>query len=158
MGKHNVQTKRRKKRKSRKFHLPGKIASLPRPEVVELIDVTKAPMWLSPGDKLICSYKRDKSRNIREITTVAYCILVGEDWETVVYYDSVHGGILHRHVTVSMENKSNIPTTEGVKKTGSQNQLLAWANKDLRKNYLAYRSGFLKRSREYLKKNGIDIS
>lgn len=124
----------------------------------EMIKVTKAPMWLSSGDKLICSYKKDASGKIREVTTVAYCILVGDSWITIVYYDSTHGGVLHRHVTVSMDNKSDIPTTEGVKRTGSQNQLLTWANKDLRKNYLVYRKSFLKRSRDYLKKNNIDTS
>ena len=102
---------------------------------------------LTEVDRLTKIYKLDQSGEISEITCVSLEIRIKEEWVTIVYYDSFHNGLLHRHVTLSMTDRSDSPTTEGVRKNGTQRELLTWAIKDIVQNYFYYKRRFFKRSK-----------
>ncbi len=104
-------------------------------------------MQLGEEDKIISVHKHDNSREIHEVTSVSYSVKIREEWVTIVYYDSYHDQVLHRHTTNSYQDRSDVVTTDGVRRRGSQRKLLTWANKDLRENYVVYKEKFLKRSK-----------
>ena len=102
---------------------------------------------LTEVDKLTKIYKVDKHGKIYEITCVSLEIRINKEWITIVYYDSFHDGSLHKHVTVSMADRSDSPTTDGVRKKGTQRKLLTWAIKDITTNYFYYKRNFFRRSK-----------
>mgnify|MGYP001593228365 CR=1 FL=1 len=99
---------------------------------------------LTETDKIIWIYKRNESGVVVEVTCVGYEILLGNDWITIIYYDSFHGGLLHRHMRISLEDDSDVVSESGVKRSGSQKELLTWAMKNLRTRYLEYKRSFIK--------------
>jgi hypothetical protein len=112
---------------------------------------------LTDVDRITYIYQLDSKSRIIEITCVSYDLCVNNQWHTLVYYDNYHGGILHRHTKLSLEKNIDIPNVYGVKKKGTSKELLSWANNDLRKNYLNYRKGFIRKNKKYLNDNNIDI-
>jgi len=107
-------------------------------------------IYLTEIDRLNYVYKINpaKNRKVEEIVSVSFSTKIKEEWITVIYYDSTHDGILHRHITVSIDNNNaDIPTTDGVRQKGSQHRLLTWAMRDLLVNYLSYKNKFFKRSK-----------
>ncbi len=106
---------------------------------------------LSDEDRLTYSYLEDDKRNVVEITTVTYDVLIDDKWVTAIYYDGVHGS-LHRHLVLSASTPDeSVITHDGVKVRGSQRKLLNWAiddiKNDLKYNFLHYRREFMKRSK-----------
>lgn len=100
-------------------------------------------------DRLTYSYRRDQTGKVTEVTTVTYDILVEGDWITIVYYDSTHDpkeSYLHKHIRVALQNPSDTPTLEGVKRRGNPSIWLTWAINDIKNNFQIYKKNFLKRS------------
>lgn len=102
---------------------------------------------LTEIDRLTKIYKVNKDGKISEITCASLEIKINKEWITIVYYDSFHSGLLHKHVTVSMVDRSDSPTTDGVRKKGTQRKLLTWAIKDITTNYFYYKRNFFRRSK-----------
>lgn len=111
---------------------------------------------LTEVDRLTKIYKANKDGEISEITCVSLEIKINNEWITIIYYDSFHNGSLHKHVTVSMVDRSDSPTTDGVRKKGTQRKLLTWAIKDITINYFYYKRNFFRRSKIPFK-NAIDM-
>lgn len=111
---------------------------------------------LTEVDRLTKIYKTNKDGEISEITCVSLEIKINKEWVTIVYYDSFHSGSLHKHVTVSMADRSDSPTTDGVRKKGTQRKLLTWAIKNIATNYFYYKRNFFRRS-NILFKDAIDM-
>lgn len=102
---------------------------------------------LTEVDRLTKIYKVNKDGEIFEITCVSLEIKINEEWVTIVYYDNFHSGLLHKHITVSMADRSDSPTTAGVRKKGTQRKLLTWAIKDITTDYFYYKRNFFRRSK-----------
>lgn len=102
---------------------------------------------LTEVDRLTKIYKVNMEEEISEITCVSLEIKINKEWFTIVYYDSFHSGSLHKHVTVSLEDRSDSPTTVGVRKKGNQRKLLTWAIRDITTNYFYYKRNFFRRSK-----------
>ena len=102
---------------------------------------------LTEVDRLTRVFKLNNLNEIVEITCISLEIKIKDEWITIVYYDSFHEAKLHKHVTISLEDKSDSPTTENVKKNGTQKDLLTWAIKDIIRNYFHYKREFSKRSK-----------
>lgn len=100
---------------------------------------------LSETERIRYVYSLNKQNRITNIVSVVYDLLIKEEWVTVIYYDSEHGS-LHRHETISFEDRSDIVTEENVKKKGTKKMLLTWAIKDIQTRYIYYKKLFLKRS------------
>ena len=103
-------------------------------------------IYLLDTDRIIYVYKRNTKRDISEITNVSYEIRIKAEWITIVRYDSSHG-YLHRHLAISINNPSDTPSTVGVIRKGSHQKWLTWAINDIKKRYLDYKKGFLRRSK-----------
>jgi len=105
---------------------------------------------LSDTDSLMWVYKYIKLKNLKiavtEITSVSYITIIGNRIYTVVYYDSVHNGILHCHIANSINDPSDSPIPLSVRKRGNQKKLLTWAIRDIKNNFYIYRKKFYKRS------------
>lgn len=102
--------------------------------------------YLSDSDRLTYSYELNKKKEIQKVVNVSLEVLIGNKWTTIVRYNSKHG-YLHRHMRVSLDNPSDVPTTIGVRKRGNPQSWLTWAIKDIRKNFTNYRTGFFRRSK-----------
>lgn len=102
--------------------------------------------YLLDTDRIIYVYKRNAERDISEVSNVSYEIKVKDEWITIVRYDSSHG-YLHRHLAISISNPSDTPSTVGVIRKGSHPKWLTWAINDIKKRYLDYKRGFLRRSK-----------
>lgn len=122
----------------------------------EALRKNEESFFLTEVDRLTKIYKLNKDDDISEITCVSLEIKINKDWITIVYYDSFHSGSLHKHVTVSMVDRSDSPTTDGVRKKGTKRKLLTWAIKDITTNYFSYKRNFFKRSKISFK-DTIDI-
>src|SRR3989344_2245294 len=105
----------------------------------------KETFSLTEVERLTKIYKLNKDNEIFEITCVSLEIKINSEWVTIVYYDSFHDKSLNKHVTVSMVDRSDSPTTDGVRKKGTQQKLLTWAIKDITKNYFYYKRNFFRR-------------
>lgn len=66
-------------------------------------------------------------------------------WEWVVRYDD-HGGtgLLHRHFRISLTDNSQVESTAGIKRYKNKDYELTWVCNDIKRNYLTFRSKFLK--------------
>lgn len=112
---------------------------------------------LTETDRISYIYQINLQNVVVEVTCVSYDILLKNQWVTLIYYDNYHGGILHRHVSLNLENNVDVPNIYGVKQKGTPRDLLTWANRDLRLNYQNYRAGFVRRNKKYLIDHNIDI-
>lgn len=112
---------------------------------------------LTETDRISYVYQASEDDTVVEVTCVSYELLVADKWYTAVYYDNCHGGILHRHVQLSIEKNLDMPNIYGVKQKGTSKELLTWANNDLRRRYPNYRTGFFRKNRQYIKDHRIDI-
>lgn len=86
---------------------------------------------LTEVDRLTKIYKANKDGEIFEITCVSLEIKINKEWVTIVYYDNFHSGLLHKHITVSMADRSDSPTTD----------------KDITADYFYYKRNFFRRSK-----------
>jgi hypothetical protein len=98
-------------------------------------------------DRLTYSYIIDKTTNtIIEVVTVSYEVNIEEQWTTIVRYDSAHG-YLHQHTRISLDTEKEFISTDNIVKSGDHKEWLTWAMKDIRQNFLEYRSLFFRRSK-----------
>lgn len=142
------------------FKKHGKL-SIPKTELIKIAEISsknkhkkslvecKGEIYLTETNRLNYVYKINpkNNRKVEEIISVSYSIRIHGKWITIIYYDSTHNGVLHRHITISLnDSNSDSPTMNGVRQKGTQHRLLTWAMRDLFNNYLHYKENFLKRS------------
>lgn len=145
----------RKKRRFRVVPLGRKLASFPNIERQVFSDKT-ITFFLSDTDKLTCIYKIDQKGTPREVDSVTYSTKLGNSWETVVYFDDVHG-FLHRHRRITLENETNSLDFPLGKNSNNHRKNLRHAMNDIEKNFYFYRRHLLKANSSYIKKCNIDI-
>lgn len=100
---------------------------------------------LSETEKIRYIYTKNEKNRVSNIICVSYDVYIQNEWVTIVYSDSEHGP-LHRHETISFENRSDLVVDDQVKKKGTPEDWLTWTINDIkaRRNY--YKKQFLKRS------------
>ncbi len=101
--------------------------------------------YLSENNRVTRVYEKIETGKITEVVCVSLDINISANWETIVYYDNVHGS-LHRHERLSIEDKSDSIVSIGIRQKGTVRRLLKWAIKDISLNYTNYKKRFLKRS------------
>jgi hypothetical protein len=104
--------------------------------------IIKGGFKLTDFDKITYLYKI-KSGEYVEVTNVSYEVIINNKPKTIVRYDSSHG-YLHRHITVSLEDDSEI--LADITKQGSHHDWLTIAVEDIKENFLEYRRDFFERS------------
>jgi hypothetical protein len=102
--------------------------------------------YLSEEDKVIYLYEVYENGTVAEVINVSYQVLINSDWITILRFDT-HHGFLHGHMRISIGNPMEISFTATVKKSGNPHVLLTWAVERVKKSYLDYKRGFLKRSK-----------
>lgn len=105
------------------------------------------PLNKAQTDRISFSVLRNEKNNLRKIENISYEININEKWEWVVRYDD-HGGIgfLHRHIRISLTDDSNVESADRIKKYKNKNYELTWVIKEIKRDYLVFRSKFLKNS------------
>lgn len=108
-----------------------------------------AEIFLGETDKIVYVHKLLKTREMVEITTVAYASLIKNEWITLVYYDNEpsHGANLHVYITDNFTDRNDAATTDGVRQKGSVHKLHTWAVENLKNSWIYYKRAFLKRSK-----------
>ncbi len=103
------------------------------------------PLNIAQTDRISFSVLRNEKNSIRKIENISYEISIENDWEWIVRYDD-HGGtgILHRHFRVSLKSSQEVESSAGIKKYKNKNYELTWVCNDIKRNYLIFRSKFLK--------------
>ncbi len=103
------------------------------------------PLNIAQTDKISFSVLRNEKNRLKKIENISYEINIDGHWEWIVRYDD-HGGRgpLHRHFRVSLKDNKIVESTGGIKKYKNKDYELAWVCNDIRRNYLIYRSKFLK--------------
>lgn len=103
------------------------------------------PLSVTQADRISFSVLRNENNKLRKIENISYEIYVGDNWEWIVRYDD-HGGngCPHRHFRVSLRDESIIESNAGIKKYNNKDHELTWVCKDIKRNYLIYRSKFLR--------------
>ena len=101
--------------------------------------------FLSENNRSTRIFKQIETGKITEIICVSLEIIINNKWETIVYYDNVHG-YLHRHERLSASDESETIATLGVRQKGTVRRLLKWAIRDISINYINYKKRFLKSS------------
>ena len=102
-------------------------------------------IYLSESDRITRVSVVDGNRKILEITNVSYEIKIGDEWMTIIRYDSSHG-FLHRHTRFSLDDSVEVVERENVKQKGSPDNWYTWAIEDIKHRFLVYRASFTKRS------------
>lgn len=103
------------------------------------------PLNIVQTDRISFSVLRDEKNRIRKIENISYGIHIEGKWEWIVRYDD-HGGKgpLHRHIRISLEDEKVVESTAGIKKYKNKDYELTWVCNDIKRNYLIFRSKFLK--------------
>jgi len=103
------------------------------------------PLNKAQTDKISFSVLRNEKNRLKKIENISYEINIDGHWEWIVRYDD-HGGKgpLHRHFRVSLKDNKIVESTGGIKKYKNKDYELTWVCNDIRRNYLIYRSKFLK--------------
>lgn len=103
------------------------------------------PLNKAQTDRISFSVLRNDKNHIRKIENISYEINIEDNWEWIVRYDD-HGGVgpLHRHVRVSLKNNKEVESMDGIKKYRNKDHELTWVCNDIKRNYLTFRSKFLK--------------
>lgn len=119
---------------------------------VEKLQEKRREYTITENDRISYLYKINSDGVIKEVTCASFDLLLGENWTTIVYYDSYHSGMLHRHLLIDLEKKIEDVGSLNVRSKGTLKSRLTWAIHDLTYNYDNYKKGFMKRNKEYLKK------
>lgn len=107
------------------------------------VKVIKKGFPLTEKDQVTYIYKQGKNLEVLEVTSVSYEAIINNKVENILYYDSSHG-YLHRHIRISLENKSYV--IDDISKQGSHHSWLTTAVEDLKAHFLEYRKQFFERS------------
>lgn len=121
------------------------IKSIEKSQVNHKNEVFEKHFFLSENNRSTRVFKQIETGRITEIVCVSLDVLLNNEWETIVYYDNVHG-ILHRHERLSIIDRSDSIATISIRQKGTVRRLLKWAIKDITKNYDIYKKRFLRRS------------
>lgn len=107
--------------------------------------IGNVPLSTVQTDRISFSVLRNNKNRLRKIENISYEIFIKDKWEWIVRYDD-HGGNgpLHRHFRVSLKDESVVESTAGIKKYKNKDHELTWVCNDIKRNYLIYRSKFLK--------------
>lgn len=116
------------------------------PKKIESSKIESNEIILTETDRITHIRRIDSKRTILDVVDVSYESKVGDEWMTIVRYDSTHG-FLHRHLRVSLDDLKEIINTTGVKKKGTIHVWYTWAIKDLLLRHQDYKKGFMKRSK-----------
>lgn len=135
------------RKRIRKHH--RNILPLKKPRKKEILYTQKGdiPLNVAQSDKISFSVLRNDKKRIRKIENISYEISIESKWKWVVRYDD-HGGtgLLHRHFRVSLIDNREVESTAGIKKYKNKDHELTWVCNDIKRNYLIFRSKFLKNS------------
>lgn len=135
-------------RKKIRKHIP-KVLPLKKPLQKENLNTWSGdvPLNVAKSDRISFSVLINEKRNIRKIENISYDILIENEWVWIIRFDD-HGGVglLHKHTKITLNDERDIESYEGVKKSKSKRKQFNWAFKDIKRNYLIYRSKFLKNS------------
>lgn len=106
------------------------------------------PLNIARSDRISFSVLKNEKHQTRKIENISYEININDNWEWVVRYDD-HGGTgqLHRHYRISLKDNRQIDSTAHLKKFKNKDNELTWVCKDIKINYLIFRSKFLKNNR-----------
>lgn len=138
---------KRKFRGHKKYKLPKKLVVPVKQAKTKEIEIQFDHEFpLADTERLKYVYVRNLRGIIINIICVAYDMQINNEWITIIYYDSEHGS-LHRHETISFENRDDLVTEDKVKKKGTAEDWLTWAINDIIRKYTYYRKHFLKRSK-----------
>ena len=103
------------------------------------------PLNIAQTDRISFSVLRNEENNLKKIENISFEISIEGHWEWIVRYDDHSGvGLLHRHFRISLKDYSDIETSAGVRQYKNKNYELTWVCNDIKRNYLVYRSKFLK--------------
>lgn len=124
-----------------------KIYPIKKPVIRETLHTKSGniPLNIAQTDRISFSVLRNEQNRLRKIENISYEINIKDRWEWVVRYDD-HGskGFLHRHFRVSLTDDREIESSAGIKRYKNKDHELTWVCKDIKKNYLIFRSKFLK--------------
>lgn len=120
---------------------------------IKTLNSKKAPVkkvWrnyisLTQNNRITYVYHKKTTGKVTRLVCISLEMLYEEKWVTIMRYDDFHG-YLHKHEIINLDGKSDTPTVLGVRQKGTNHRLLTWALKDIRNNYLIYKTRFLKRS------------
>ena len=100
---------------------------------------------MAQTDRISFSVLRNNKNKLRKIENISYEIRIKDKWEWIVRYDD-HGGkgLLHRHYRVSLTENQEIESSAGIKRYKNKDYELTWVCKDIKRNYLIFRTKFLK--------------
>lgn len=126
-------------------------------EIKEERAIKRNEIILSDNNRLSYIYKINMQKIITEIVCVSLEIKIKEDWLTIIYYDSHHDGILHRHTRSSIQSDADFVDYFGVKRKGDFNKKLHWAIDDIKHNYLNYKKQFIKSNKKFGINLNIDL-
>lgn len=103
------------------------------------------PLNIAQTDRISFSVLRNEKNSVRKIENISYDIRIEGKWEWIVRYDD-HGGtgLLHRHFRVYLTDDREVESTAGIKKYKNKDHELTWVCNDIKRNYLTFRSKFLK--------------
>lgn len=96
-------------------------------------------------DRISFSVLKSSKHELRIIENISFEIKIDGNWEWVVRYDD-HGGTgkLHRHFRVSLKDCQEIESSAGIKRYKNKDYELTWVCNDIKRNYLIFRSKFLR--------------
>lgn len=123
------------------------IYPIKKPKLREILHIQSGniPLNKAQTDRISFSVLRNEINRLRRVENISYEINIKDQWEWIVRYDD-HGGRgpLHRHFRLSLKDNRIVESTTGIKKYKNKDFELAWVCDDIRRNYLIYRSKFLK--------------
>jgi len=120
-----------------------------KPPLKENLHIQKGniPLNIAQSDRISFSVLRNKKNNIRKIENISFEIYVEDNWEWVVRYDDHSGqGLLHRHYRISLDDASEVESSSGIRRYKNKDHELTWVCNDIKRNYLIFRTKFLKNS------------
>src|SRR3989344_7775944 len=86
--------------------------------------MSKQEYIITENNRIICIHQYKKTARgkveILEIICVSLDIRIKNKWKTIIYYDSSHDGILHRHTKIAYPDESDITDQNNVKQKGTQ--------------------------------------
>jgi len=103
------------------------------------------PLNKAQADRISFSVLKNNQNRLRKIENISYEINIEDKWEWIVRYDD-HGGqgLLHRHYRISLTDNSEIESFAGIRRYKNKDYELTWVCNDIKRNYLTFRSKFLK--------------
>lgn len=123
------------------------IYPLKKPLIKEALHILASSILLNKAqtDRISFSVLRNEKNNLRKIENISYEINIQGHWEWVVRYDD-HGGtgLLHRHYRISLNDNSEIESSACIRRYKNKDCELTWVCNDIKRNYLIFRSKFLK--------------